>query len=97
VHPTQLYEALGCLVIAGLLYFGVARMKRFHGEVMLTFLVLYSALRFGLEFLRADDRGGLFGLSTSQLISVVIVAIVIPIYTRLYQQSRTSVDTTTPA
>jgi phosphatidylglycerol:prolipoprotein diacylglycerol transferase len=35
---------------------------------------LYAVLRFLIEFVRADDRGALFGLSTSQLIGVAIVA-----------------------
>lgn len=91
VHPTQLYEALGCLAIAGFLHFYLARNKRFHGQVMLVFLVAYSLLRFGIEFLRADDRGGLFGLSTSQLLSLVITLAVIPIYARLNARARAAV------
>lgn len=88
VHPTQLYEALGCLLIAALCYFVIAPRKRFHGQVLIVFLALYSALRFGLEFLRADDRGGMLGLSTSQLISVLIVVVIAPIYARLHRASR---------
>ena len=76
VHPTQLYEAAGSLLVAALCFGLVYRRKHFDGQVFLTFLVLYSVLRFMLEFLRADDRGGMLGLSTSQLISVVITAIV---------------------
>jgi phosphatidylglycerol:prolipoprotein diacylglycerol transferase len=76
VHPTQLYEAVGCLVIAACLYFYVEPRKRFDGQVMLVFLAAYAGLRFGLEFLRADERGALFGLATSQWISVVAVVLV---------------------
>jgi phosphatidylglycerol---prolipoprotein diacylglyceryl transferase len=73
VHPTQLYEALGCLLIAAwLLGYAHAR-KRFDGQVLLQFLIAYAVLRFAIEYLRADDRGALFGLSTSQLIGVAIV------------------------
>ena len=73
VHPTQLYEALGCLAIAAwLLGFAHGR-KRFDGQVLLSFLIAYAVLRFGIEYLRADDRGALFGLSTSQLIGLAIV------------------------
>lgn len=73
VHPAQLYEALGCLVLAGYLYFWREPRKRFDGQVMLETLAGYAVLRFGLEFLRADDRGALLGLSTSQWISVAAV------------------------
>ncbi len=74
VHPTQLYEAGGCLVIAFLLAIWIHPRKRFDGQVFCAFLILYAGLRFALEYLRADDRGALFGLSTSQLVGVVAVA-----------------------
>lgn len=76
VHPTQLYESLGSLLVAMFGYLVVAPRKRFDGQVFLTFLGAYSVLRFVLERLRNDDRGGLFGLSTSQLISLAIVAVI---------------------
>ncbi|MCA9606724.1 MAG: prolipoprotein diacylglyceryl transferase [Myxococcales bacterium] len=74
VHPTQLYEAFGSLAIAAFLAWYVLPRKRFDGMVLLAFLALYSVLRFVLEFWRADDRGGMGGLSTSQLISLGVVA-----------------------
>jgi phosphatidylglycerol:prolipoprotein diacylglycerol transferase len=40
--------------------------------VFVWFLASYSVLRTLLEFLRNDERGGLLGLSTSQLISLAI-------------------------
>jgi phosphatidylglycerol:prolipoprotein diacylglycerol transferase len=81
VHPTQLYESLGCLAIAAWLLLVTHPRKRFDGQVMLFFLIDYAALRFLLEYLRADDRGIFFGLSTSQwigLASVLLAAIAYP-------------------
>jgi len=75
VHPAQLYEALGCLTIAAALMLLLHGRKRFDGQVFLAFLMSYAVLRFGLEYVRADDRGGLLGLSTSQLIGVAVVAV----------------------
>lgn len=80
VHPTQLYESLGCLAISAYLLLWLAPRKRFDGQVLLACLGLYAALRFGLEFLRADDRGSLLGLSTSQLIGVLILLAVVAAY-----------------
>ncbi|MDH5676341.1 MAG: prolipoprotein diacylglyceryl transferase [Myxococcales bacterium] len=74
VHPTQLYEAAGCLAIAAVLALWLHPRKRFDGQVLLAFLGLYAILRFGLEFLRDDDRGALLGLSTSQFIGLLILA-----------------------
>jgi len=80
VHPTQLYEAISCLVLAAILYFVVEPRKRFDGQVMLVFLAGYSAIRFAIEFLRADDRGGVAGISTSQWISVAATALVVAVW-----------------
>jgi phosphatidylglycerol:prolipoprotein diacylglycerol transferase len=39
----------------------------------LTFVALYAAVRFVLEFWRSDDRGSLLGLSTSQWLGLVLL------------------------
>jgi phosphatidylglycerol---prolipoprotein diacylglyceryl transferase len=70
VHPTQLYESAGCLALGAALFLWLHGNKRYDGQVFVAFLAGYASLRFGLEFLRADDRGGVAGLSTSQWIGV---------------------------
>jgi phosphatidylglycerol:prolipoprotein diacylglycerol transferase len=75
VHPTQVYEALGALGIAAFLYWVIRPRKARDGQVFAALLVLYAALRFGLEFLRADERGELHGLSTSQWIGLPLAAL----------------------
>lgn len=87
VHPTQLYEAAGSLAIAAVGYYLIAPRKRFDGQVFVFFLVSYSLLRFAVEILRNDDRGGLLGLSTSQLISLLITLALIPVYRWLRARS----------
>jgi phosphatidylglycerol:prolipoprotein diacylglycerol transferase len=73
VHPTQLYEAVGSLVIAAFVYFWLRPRKRFDGQVFVVAMSLYAILRFFLEFIRRDERGGILGLSTSQIVAIVIV------------------------
>lgn len=75
LHPVQLYEsALALAIFVALLW--LRRRRAFTGQVVLAYLVLYSAARFALEFWRDDPRGNvlgltsLTGLSTSQLIAV---------------------------
>ena len=52
--------------------------KRFNGQVILVYALLYSVIRFAIEFVRDDPRGDIFGLtsltglSTSQLISLLV-------------------------
>lgn len=88
VHPTQLYESFGCLCIAAWLLLRTHPRKRFDGQVMLWFLIDYAVLRFALEYLRADDRGIFFGLSTSQWIGLAIVALAALIYPQAAKLSR---------
>jgi len=75
LHPSQLYEsALAFLLFLGLLW--LSDRKRFPGQVVLSYTVGYSVIRFVLEYWRGDlDRGSFFGgaLSTSQLIAIVLV------------------------
>lgn len=74
VHPTQLYEAAGALVLFALLYVVIGPRKRGHGEVFAWLLVLYGIMRIAIELYRADERGALGPLSTSQIISIPLIA-----------------------
>jgi phosphatidylglycerol---prolipoprotein diacylglyceryl transferase len=77
LHPTQLYESFAMLLVFFFLFW-LHKRKRFSGQVILAYALLYSVIRFAIEFVRDDPRGDvlglttLTGLSTSQLISIVI-------------------------
>jgi phosphatidylglycerol---prolipoprotein diacylglyceryl transferase len=74
LHPVQLYESAVCLALFFVLV-RLARRKRFDGEIILAYTLLYAVARFVLEFFRGDaDRGFVFGgaLSTSQFIAAVL-------------------------
>jgi phosphatidylglycerol---prolipoprotein diacylglyceryl transferase len=71
LHPTQLYEAGATLAIFIVLLI-VFRHRRFYGQVILTYALLYAVARFIIEFWRDDPRGEIFGLSTSQFIAVIL-------------------------
>ncbi|MCQ4021408.1 MULTISPECIES: prolipoprotein diacylglyceryl transferase [unclassified Ruminococcus] len=78
--PVQLFEAgfnlILFFVMWALLNKGILKNKLFF-----LYLAVYSAGRFVLEFFRGDSyRGFLFGLSTSQIIALMIIATVL-IYT----------------
>ena len=73
-HPTQLYEMAIDVTLAALLWFGLRRRTRGRGELFGWALALYGAARAALELLRADERGGVGPLSTSQLIAIPAVA-----------------------
>ncbi len=75
LHPTQLYEAFAEFAIFGFLWW---RFHRPHskGDIISLYLVLYSAVRFVVEFFRFHEQGNLFGgpLDTSQWISMTLFA-----------------------
>jgi phosphatidylglycerol---prolipoprotein diacylglyceryl transferase len=69
LHPTQLYEAVGTLLLCGLLLFFERR--RFSGETFARYVVGYALLRGTIEIFRGDPRGQVLGLlSTSQFIAL---------------------------
>jgi phosphatidylglycerol:prolipoprotein diacylglycerol transferase len=80
VHPTQIYESAASLAIAAVCLLVVQPRKRYDGQVFGAFLALYAVARFLLEILRRDDRGGVLGLSTSQLIGLALVAAAVAIH-----------------
>jgi len=77
LHPTQLYESFAMLLVFFLLLW-LHKHKRFSGQVILVYALLYSVVRFAIEFVRDDPRGDILGLttltglSTSQLISLIV-------------------------
>jgi phosphatidylglycerol:prolipoprotein diacylglycerol transferase len=77
LHPTQLYESFAMLLVFFFLFW-LHKHRRFSGQVILFYTLLYSVIRFAIEFLRDDPRGDVFGLttltglSTSQIISVIV-------------------------
>ena len=74
LHPTQLYESAAALVILGVLLAFERRGRSFAGRTFWTYLLLYPAVRFVIEFFRGDPRGAVFDLlSTSQFVSVLLV------------------------
>lgn len=79
LHPTQLIESFTMLAVFGFLFW-LHRHKKFDGQILIAYGIIYSIFRFSIEFIRDDPRGDLFGLtsasglSTSQLISLVVAA-----------------------
>jgi phosphatidylglycerol---prolipoprotein diacylglyceryl transferase len=69
LHPTQLYESFGNAAIFALLYWRFRKPHR-DGSIFGEYLVLYSILRFVVEFFRAHQQPLQFGLSLTQWISL---------------------------
>ncbi|HBA37059.1 TPA: prolipoprotein diacylglyceryl transferase [Candidatus Falkowbacteria bacterium] len=79
-HPTFLYESLGCLAIGSILLaanvYLIRRQKlneRRYVWLTALYMILYSILRFSLEFIRIDATPSWLGLRWPQIISLAII------------------------
>lgn len=71
--PTQLISSAGLFLIAAVLFWYAGKQRK-RGTVGALYLILYSIGRFLVEFLRDDYRGSVWIFSTSQFISLFILA-----------------------
>jgi phosphatidylglycerol:prolipoprotein diacylglycerol transferase len=73
VHPVQLYEVIGLLdIFVALLV--IEKLKRFPGYTACSYVILYSILRFVVEFFRGDISRPLPGhLTIAQGLSIAML------------------------
>lgn len=95
LHPVQLYESAGTLLVAALTYLVYRRPGRRPGLAVLTYLGLYSTLRFVVEFFRGDRARGVHleglvpgGLSTGQITSLIVLVAVLALLPPLVRGGR---------
>src|SRR5258705_1606408 len=72
LHPTQLYESATELLILIVLLATERRGRPFPGRTFWLYMILYAVSRYIIEFYRGDPRGIVFGMSTSQFISLLL-------------------------
>ncbi len=93
-HPALIYEAILEGLVTFIVLFAVRRYKRFDGELMLYYGMLYSTGRFISEFYRQPDpQLGfiLFGWVTmGQILSFAMFALALALYPYLRKLSQTS-------
>jgi phosphatidylglycerol:prolipoprotein diacylglycerol transferase len=73
LHPTQLYEA-GGEAVNFLILITLRKYKSFNGQIFLAYILIYSVLRFTIEFFRGDVNRGFIieNLSVAQGISLLM-------------------------
>lgn len=81
-HPTFLYESIGnflIFIILILIHTWIIRKKKFKIQryelCVMSYAILYSILRFSLEFIRIDPTPVFLGLRFPQIASIIIVII----------------------
>jgi len=103
VYPTQLYEIIFCLIAFFVLLRIRKRLEPMEGTVFLLYLIMYSAWRLGVGFIR-EDMMIASGLSQSQIISIVVMVIASDMLRRIrrkhlatQKEGGSGEDSTTPA
>jgi len=92
VHPTQLYTSVAMLCVF-LAVLAIERLpRRFDGMVMLAFLMLYSMVRFLIEFVREDTPlylqvGGFAGLRLGQILALITVVATAGVFVCLWRRA----------
>ena len=95
VHPTQLYLAALNLLTFVVLYRIIRPRKRFDGQIFLWLLIMKGVFRSFVEIFRDDERGVFFGglASTSQLISIPLVAAGVVLLVKMGRRARATAGT----
>ena len=87
-HPTFLYESIWCFILF-LILICVDNHRKFEGQVLLLYGILYSLERFFVEALRTDSL--MIGpFKQAQVISLLIIVICVIAYLILKRNSRAS-------
>jgi len=74
LFPVQLAESALTLLMSGVLFW-ISRKPTKPGLLIGLYMLMYGMARFALEYLRFDEaRGFILGISTSQFISIFIIA-----------------------
>ena len=71
-HPTFLYEAIWCVIVAGLVIWIDRRFTLGHGRAFATYVLLYCIGRFFIEGLRIDAAPELLGLRWNEWVSIAV-------------------------
>lgn len=86
VHPTFLYESIWCFMLFFFLIY-VDNRRKFEGQTLLLYGILYSAERFFVEALRTDSL--MIGpFKQAQVLSLSVIAVCIIAYLILYRRCK---------
>ena len=85
-HPTFLYEAIWCLLVAITLI--VLGKKFLSGQVFAIYIASYCLGRFFIESIRIDSANLFFGLRQNEWVSIAVGALAIGYYLRIRQKRK---------
>ena len=96
--PTQIWSMIATVVIFLICYW-IDRHKKFKGQIVLSWLMLYAVFRTVIELFRGDsDRGVYFNntISTAQIMSFLFFSTCLGIYVYLWKRKPLAPPPVTP-
>ncbi|HEU0074402.1 MAG TPA: prolipoprotein diacylglyceryl transferase [Dehalococcoidia bacterium] len=96
MHPATTYEMFGDLVILGILAF-IWRLQPKSGVIFTAAFLLYAGMRFFVSFLRLDSEEPLLGLTTPQVVSVLVLIVGTPLLVYFMRRDEPEREDITPA
>ena len=79
-HPTFLYEAIFCLLLAGLLIWLDRRHDFRRGQIFALYVAGYPIGRGVIEFMRTDDANHILGLRVNSWVSILVFLLGVFLY-----------------
>ena len=79
-HPTFLYEAVFCLLLAGLLIWLDRRHDFRRGQIFALYVAGYPIGRGVIEFMRTDDANHILGLRVNSWVSILVFLLGVFLY-----------------
>lgn len=95
-HPTFLYESLWNLLVFGILLAILYRFKKFDGQVLFSYMILYSLGRFFIEGMRTDSLMIGDTIRVAQLISLLLILLGMFLYVWGWRRGRRARHTAQP-
>jgi phosphatidylglycerol:prolipoprotein diacylglycerol transferase len=96
MHPATTYEMIGDLVILAILGLLWKRSPK-SGVIFTLAFLLYAVMRFAVSFLRLDSEEPLLGLTTPQVVSVLVVLVSVPLLIFFLRREEPERENVTPA
>ena len=79
-HPTFLYEAIFCVLLAGLLIWLDRRHDFRRGQIFALYVAGYPIGRGVIEFMRTDDANHILGLRVNSWVSILVFLLGVFLY-----------------
>jgi phosphatidylglycerol---prolipoprotein diacylglyceryl transferase len=96
MHPATTYEMIGDLVILGILGF-IWKLSPKSGVIFTLAFLLYAIMRFFVSFLRIDSKTLFWGLTTPQVVSLLVILAAVPLLVFFLRREEPESERLSPA